>query len=1097
MIKSVNWDTWEQKVGGRFEIPSSFTYKGNDTCQVTRIDPNAFAGCPASSIYLGSFLNDVDGQYTFAGNTNVRSIEFEDGFDDILANMFKGCTSLKSIEFSEGTIGESAFQGCTSLRIVTFPSGIGFIGNSAFSGCTNLEAATFKGGRPFMGTGVFNGTNSNFTIYYHVSQSSSWSGYTAYSTQAYCYVTYYPNYDSKDPVKTKTNVDSSCLITARTDFTRTGYVFAGWYKEADCTNQWNFGSDAVTDDITLYAKWTTADNTAPTLTSVNISSSNSNATKAKTGDTITLSFTASESIGAPTVTIAGNSATVNNAGDSNDATWQANYTMQGTDTEGTVAFSTSFSDLAGNAGTAVSATTDSSSVTYDKTSPTLSNVTPTTLKASTAINVTDSETGTVYLVPTGTYTSQTELAAAATKTVSVATAGSAVTIDTTGVAEGCYQIYAADAAGNVSTASADITIDNTAPILSNVTPTMLKAGTTISAVSNETGTVYLVPKGTYTSQAELTAAVTKTVSVATAGSAITIDTAGVAEGLYQLYAVDAAGNVSSDSVDITIDNTAPTLNNVTPATLKAGTAINVTDSETGTVYLVPTGTYTSQTELAAAATKTVSVATAGSAVTIDTTGVAEGCYQIYAADAAGNVSTASADITIDNTAPTINSVSVPGDKTYKAGDNLEFTVKFSEAATVTTTGGMPYIPITIDTGGTVEAAYYSGSGSTALVFRYTVATGNLDGDGVAVSGEINLNGGTIMDAAGNSAVLTFTSPDTTGVKVDGVTPTLTSVKISSNNTDTTKAKTGDQITLNFTASEGIQTPTVTIAGNSATVNDAGDSDASTWQATYTMQGTETEGVVTFSISFSDLTDNAGTAVSATTDSSSVTYDKSAPMLTAYTPTGSNIKLNTTLTLTFSEAVTAGSGNITLYKTDGTLAESIAASKVSISEKTVTITPTTKLTAATGYYVLVDTTAFRDLTGNAYAGLSDIGTWSFTTVTSAVVITFSRPATGAKLNITTGSTVIVKLTDNGAGIDTGKVTIQIDSGAAVKPTSLVKTMDGYTLYYVITGINYGTTDYSHTIKVTAADSSGTTSSGSVTFTMEPKRNGFGFGRLRFD
>jgi methionine-rich copper-binding protein CopC len=416
---------------------------------------------------------------------------------------------------------------------------------------------------------------------------------------------------------------------------------------------------------------------------------------------------------------------------------------------------------------------------------------------------------------------------------------------------------------------------------------------------------------------------------------------------------------------------------------------------------------------------------------------------------------------------------------------------------VTTTGGMPYIPITIDTGGTVEAAYYSGSGSTALVFRYTVATGNLDGDGVAVSGEINLNGGTIMDAAGNSAVLTFTSPDTTGVKVDGVTPTLTSVKISSNNTDTTKAKTGDQITLNFTASEGIQTPTVTIAGNSATVNDAGDSDASTWQATYTMQGTETEGVVTFSISCSDLTDNAGTAVSATTDSSSVTYDKSAPMLTAYTPTGSNIKLNTTLTLTFSEAVTAGSGNITLYKTDGTLAESIAASKVSISEKTVTITPTTKLTAATGYYVLVDTTAFRDLTGNAYAGLSDIGTWSFTTVTSAVVITFSRPATGAKLNITTGSTVIVKLTDNGAGIDTGKVTIQIDSGAAVKPTSLVKTMDGYTLYYVITGINYGTTDYSHTIKVTAADSSGTTSSGSVTFTMEPKRNGFGFGRLRFD
>ena len=35
-----------------------------------------------------------------------------------------------------------------------------------------------------------------------------------------------------------------------------GYVFDGWYKEAVCTNQWNFETDTVTSDITLYAKWT-------------------------------------------------------------------------------------------------------------------------------------------------------------------------------------------------------------------------------------------------------------------------------------------------------------------------------------------------------------------------------------------------------------------------------------------------------------------------------------------------------------------------------------------------------------------------------------------------------------------------------------------------------------------------------------------------------------------------------------------------------------------------------------------------------------------------------------------------------------------------
>jgi len=40
-----------------------------------------------------------------------------------------------------------------------------------------------------------------------------------------------------------------------TDPVKEGYSLAGWYKEADCTNVWNFDSDTVTADITLYAKW--------------------------------------------------------------------------------------------------------------------------------------------------------------------------------------------------------------------------------------------------------------------------------------------------------------------------------------------------------------------------------------------------------------------------------------------------------------------------------------------------------------------------------------------------------------------------------------------------------------------------------------------------------------------------------------------------------------------------------------------------------------------------------------------------------------------------------------------------------------------------
>jgi uncharacterized repeat protein (TIGR02543 family) len=43
---------------------------------------------------------------------------------------------------------------------------------------------------------------------------------------------------------------------------RTDYAFAGWFKEAECTNQWNFASDAVTADMTLYAKWLAGNVTA-------------------------------------------------------------------------------------------------------------------------------------------------------------------------------------------------------------------------------------------------------------------------------------------------------------------------------------------------------------------------------------------------------------------------------------------------------------------------------------------------------------------------------------------------------------------------------------------------------------------------------------------------------------------------------------------------------------------------------------------------------------------------------------------------------------------------------------------------------------------
>ena len=116
---------------------------------------------------------------------------------------------------------------------------------------------------------------------------------------------------------------------------------------------------------------------------------------------------------------------------------------------------------------------------------------------------------------------------------------------------------------------------------------------------------------------------------------------------------------------------------------------------------------------------------------------------------------------------------MPAAGTYKVGDTLDFTVNFSEAITV---AGAPKLALTLDAGGTVDATYVSGSGTSALVFRYTVQAGDADANGVTLGASIVLNGGTLTDAAGNAAPLTGLSVSgLAGVKVNGVGPAAQSI----------------------------------------------------------------------------------------------------------------------------------------------------------------------------------------------------------------------------------------------------------------------------------------------------------------------------------
>ncbi len=57
-------------------------------------------------------------------------------------------------------------------------------------------------------------------------------------------------------------VEKDKTVSKPADPTRSGYTFDAWYKESACTNKWDFGTDTVTENITLYAKWRD-NNTSP------------------------------------------------------------------------------------------------------------------------------------------------------------------------------------------------------------------------------------------------------------------------------------------------------------------------------------------------------------------------------------------------------------------------------------------------------------------------------------------------------------------------------------------------------------------------------------------------------------------------------------------------------------------------------------------------------------------------------------------------------------------------------------------------------------------------------------------------------------------
>ncbi|GEM_PF-4514943 len=150
-------------------------------------------------------------------------------------------------------------------------------------------------------------------------------------------------------------------------------------------------------------------------------------------------------------------------------------------------------------------------------------------------------------------------------------------------------------------------------------------------------------------------------------------------------------------------------------------------------------------------------------------------------DVAGaNALSAAGSIYTISLIPQVSSVGVPTNSTYYTTQNLDFTVNFTHPITVS---GTPRITLTIGSS-TVYANYLSGTGTSALIFRYTVQGLDQDLDGISIV-TLGLNSGTLTNNSFNAIINLYNVGSTSLVLVDiVVVPTVSTTTASSvaNNT---------------------------------------------------------------------------------------------------------------------------------------------------------------------------------------------------------------------------------------------------------------------------------------------------------------------------
>lgn len=823
------------------------------------------------------------------------------------------------------------------------------------------------------------------------------------------------------------------------------------------------------------------DETIPTLDPVRITSSNTNApsgTLSKVGDDITISIVADNNIQTPTITIAGNAATIV-TGSNGESVYTATYEMLISDVNADViAFTVDFLDLAGNEGVQVIALVDDANggVSFDQQAPSF-----TTVSIASNNDVTTRATSGDNIIVT--LESNEGLQVGLNPTVTIAGNTADVTRTTASSFTAVYEMDSSD--------EDNVNVDGTIPInISNYKDPTGNAGAEVTATIGGSevifdmtvptlGTVTIASdNASYAHLAKVTDVITLTfvsdedlkvkpvVYILGSTADVTV-TAGVdaknwsatktvtefspqGAAAFRITYADLTGNSGTDVLsktagkNVIVDRETPT---ITTASIWSDNAIGAELAFPG-----------SQITLDVIASEniiqpTITIANLGTIITDEgdanaatwqgvftmTGAEASGTipFKITFEDSAGNAGTNrtaivndadESNVSFDKIKPTFSNVTISSNNAI----GYEQYARSGSIITLSFEASEDLFSTTVTINNTEASASLSEDTYTAL-YTITNATGDNDGAGYDVPFTINAADLHGYNSHDDGESLDETS-DGTSITFDKTPPTVNALTVESDNAnDVSLSKVGNALTLTFVASEFLRQPTMEIAGETAITEVEGGTKAN-WTGSYTMLNTDSEGDQAIKVEFDDYAGNSGETSTETTDGSTNSFDRTLPTLDVVTIESNNI---------YSDQV-ATTGNILTLSIEADEALQSAPSFIIDGGAAFDATQGDAATDWSGTYIMQpedtqDTVefivVFEDLAANA-------GTPVIATVGGSFVVFDNTAAdmTSVVIDLNSGSDTGVSSTDNLTKITTPTFTV---TGLAIADS----------IYLVIDGTTY--------------------------------------------